>query len=233
MIGEAIILAGGLGTRLQGVVKDLPKPMAPINGKPFLQYLLNYLHGEGIRRVVLSVGHKHESISSFFGNGYRSIAIDYAVEGTPLGTGGGIALALQKTTLPHVFILNGDTFFPIPLAQLEEKHLHTQAETTIALKETDEAGRYGTVRLGEGTMITAFEEKGKSGKALINGGIYLVNKELFEKRNFNEKFSFEKDYLEKVIAERAIAGSVFENYFLDIGIPESLARAQDDFQQFG
>ena len=233
MIDEAIILAGGLGTRLKSMVKDVPKPMAPVNGKPFLQYLLNYLHSEGIKRVILSVGHKHESISSFFGGHYRSMQIDYAVESTPLGTGGAISLALQKSILPDTFILNGDTFFPISLIQLAEKHYSLQAETTMALKEIGQAGRYGTVQLGDDSYITAFGEKGHPGQALINGGNYVVNKQLFEKRLFSRKYSFEKDYLEKVVTEHCIAGCVFNSYFLDIGIPESLIRARDDFQQFG
>lgn len=229
---EAIILAGGFGTRLKSIVDDVPKPMAPINGKPFLHYLLNYLQSEGIRKVTLSVGYKHEIISDYFGNQFNSIEIDYAIEDQPLGTGGGIQLALKKCTNDHVFIINGDTLFPVSLANLMEKHTQTLAETTIALKKVELSDRYGTVSLDKNSFIQSFKEKSESSESLINGGIYLLDKNKFEKRVFNTVFSFEKDYLEQVAQQHCIAGCIFNNFFLDIGIPETFRQAQDDFKQF-
>ena len=128
MVKEAVILAGGFGTRLQSVVADVPKPMAPVNGKPFLQYILDYCIKQGIERVVLSTGYKHEVIFSFFGTQYNTITIQYAHEQEPLGTGGGIQFALQKCIDENVVVLNGDTFFDVDLQALESQHISAQSE---------------------------------------------------------------------------------------------------------
>jgi len=229
---EAIILAGGFGTRLKSVVDDVPKPMAPVAGKPFLYYILNYLQGQGIKRAVLSVGYKHEIISGYFGNEFRQMSIDYAIENIPLGTGGGILNALRKCSEEQIFIINGDTFFPVPLNDLYTRHIQKKTETTVALKQIEESGRYGTVCLNENSFITSFKEKSESSASLINGGIYLVNRQKIENRNFSNKFSFEKDYLEQVAKEYCIAGHIFSHYFLDIGIPESYGQAQKEMLQF-
>ncbi len=229
---EAIILAGGLGTRLSHIVTDVPKPMAPINGNPFLKYLLDYLQQEGFRKVILSVGYKHEAISGYFGNSYQSLELDYAVEESPLGTGGAIRLALRKCHNSQVFIFNGDTFFRIKTDELEKFHQQKNAEITLALKKVDNPDRFGTVILDEHSIVQSFEEKATKNEALINGGVYLLDRHKFESRPFPEKFSFEKDYLEKTVVEHCIAGYVFNTYFLDIGIPESYKKAQTDFQQF-
>jgi D-glycero-alpha-D-manno-heptose 1-phosphate guanylyltransferase len=231
MINEAIILAGGFGTRLKSVVSDVPKPMAPVNGKPFLYYLLNYLHAEGINRVILSVGFKHEVISDYFGDRFKSIEIEYSIEDQPLGTGGGIWLALNKCSEDIVFILNGDTFFPISLSRLRETQIKSGAVTTIALKNVGKNNRYGTVSLDEDSFIKSFLEKSETPESIINGGIYCVDKPKFLNYQFNERFSFEKDYLELEAPNHNIAGCIFDSYFLDIGIPDSLQQAQEDFKE--
>ncbi len=232
MTKEAIILAGGLGTRLRNTVPNLPKPMAPINGRPFLSYLLNFLIQEGIEKIILSVGYKHETISNYFGHTFGNLKLEYSIEDTPFGTGGAISLALDKCESDHIFVFNGDTFFPIELQKMTEMHTKTEAETTIALKKIGAANRYGTVRLGLNSWIEKFEEKGKSTSPLINGGIYLLDKKKFACRQLPGKFSFEKDYIEKATYELCIAGCVFNTYFLDIGIPESFNQAQTDFLKF-
>lgn len=233
MIKEAIILAGGLGTRLKGLIQDVPKPMAPINDKPFLLYVLNYLINEGISKSILSVGYKHEAISSYFGNAFHSMQLEYAIEDEPLGTGGAISLALKKTSSENVFIINGDTLFPVSLNSLEDTHLKTKTEITIALKEIEDAKRFGSMRIDNNAIITSFREKSATKNSFINGGIYLLNKEKFIQRNLPSKFSFEKDYLEKIVSEHCISGCVFNKYFIDIGIPESYQIAQKDFAKFG
>lgn len=229
---EAIILAGGFGTRLQSVISEVPKPMAPVAGKPFLYYLLNYLQKEGIKRVVLSVGYKHETISDYFSSQFQNIELDYAIEEAPLGTGGGIINALKKCKEKQIFIVNGDTFFPIPLKKLDLFHAQKQAETSIALKPIENSDRYGTVLLNKNSFITSFQEKNKSQEALINGGIYLVDRKKLEARHFNTKFSFEKEYLEPAANENCIAGQIYNYYFLDIGIPASYQQAQTEMLQF-
>lgn len=230
MSNEAIVLAGGIGSRLKSVVHDKPKPMAIVNGKPFLEYLLKYLSKNGITHVILSVGFKAEQIQEYFGNKYSNIEVSYAVEKEPLGTGGGIRLALQKVKSGNVFIVNGDTLFNVNLRKLEKFHSLNSAHCSIALKEVEDGSRYGTITTNQSGKILSFEEKteGKN-KAFINGGTYLISKESFINNVFPEKFSFEKDFLEKYNAEGKFYGILFNEYFIDIGIPETFKQAQIDF----
>jgi len=225
MIKEAIVLAGGLGTRLQSVIKDIPKPMADIKGEPFLKFLLNYLSSNGIERVILSVGYRHEVIEDYFGKKYKNIDLHYAIEDEPLGTGGGIMNALNYTQENLVYLINGDTFFNIKLQELFDFHIQSQADFSLALKPMLQFNRYGTVELDK-ARIFKFNEKEYKEEGLINGGIYILNKYLLETHNFPAKFSFEKDFLEKYLNLFFINGCVFDNYFIDIGVPEDYQKAQ-------
>lgn len=227
---EAIILAGGLGTRLRGVLGDIPKLLAPIQGKAFLCHLLDYLKNQGITRVVLATGFKHEAIQNLMGFQYNGITIDYSQEKTPLGTGGAIKKALAKTQDDAVLVLNGDTFFKINLKSLWDFSQHPSCDVALALKQLNNTSRYGTVQV-EKNRITGFEEKTvleKSG--LINGGIYIVKRDLFDKIQAPETFSFENDFLAKRVNEFNITGLTFTDYFIDIGVPEDYARVQKDDQ---
>lgn len=226
---EAIILAGGFGTRLQGVVKDVPKPMAPVNGKPFLTYILDYLIDYGYTNVVLSVGYLHEKIEDYFGKQYKSLAIDYAVETEPLGTGGGIAYAMSKCQTNNVLVINGDTMFKVDLTAFERFFEERNSMMTIALREVDDVSRYGSVTIGSNNMIILFSEKGASaGRGFINGGVYMINRILFEKYPNNGRFSFEKDLMEKLYTQEQFFAMPSNGYFIDIGIPEDYARAQNE-----
>src|ERR1041385_3540817 len=158
MIKEAIILAGGLGTRLRSVVNDLPKSMAPVNGKPFLHYLFLWLKKYEINRAVLSVGYLSEKVEEYFGEEYLGIKITYAKEESALGTGGGIRLAMEKCSGAHVLVLNGDTFFDVDLEKLSEVHLGGSSDATLALRKVEDGSRYGTIQL-DGNRIKAFREK--------------------------------------------------------------------------
>jgi len=224
-IEEGIILAGGFGTRLQSVVHDLPKPMAPINGKPFLEYLLRFLKNQHCRHCVLSVGYKHEIISDYFGNQYLGMELDYAVETEPLGTGGGIKNGLHLISQNDFLLLNGDSFFDVDLASLANFHFHKKSAITLSVKEVQQTDRYGTLDLEHGRVIR-FNEKRKVEKALINGGVYAVSKNVFEDDNLEKKFSFEKDILEKKTADLPIYALPFDGYFIDIGIPSDYQKAQ-------
>ncbi len=228
-VKEAIILAGGLGTRLRSEIGEYPKPMAEVNGKPFLHYLFNYLKSQKINSVVLSVGYKWEIIEAYFGAEYMDIKIQYAVENERLGTGGGIKLALEKIKSDNCFVLNGDTFFKVDLAQISAKHSDTNAESTLALKELSNVDRYGLVEL-ENEKIVAFKEKEFREKTIINGGIYLINKNCLNEFPPLSNFSFETDYLEKNTREKNICGIVFDEYFKDIGIPEDYHQFEKDIQ---
>jgi len=230
---EAIILAGGYGTRLQKVLKDLPKSMALINGRPFLEYLLDFLHDAGVTHVVLSVGYIREVIVAHFGDIYRDIRIDYVVEEEPLGTGGGIRLAMWKIDGERTFALNGDSLFRVNLKEMMRAHLQNKAEVTIALRELQDTGRYGRVTLNRNRKITGFtEKKEQAGKGYINGGIYIIEKTFLMNPQFRGRFSIEKDCFEQYYSTSRMFGFPSVDYFLDIGIPETLKQAQDEFRQF-
>ncbi len=232
-VPEAVILAGGLGTRLKSAVPDLPKAMAPVNGRPFLEYLLDYLEHYIIEHVVLAVGHKHEMIQNYFGNQYKSIKIDYSIEEEPMGTGGAIKKAFELIEGNKAFVFNGDTMFRISLVKHFDFHVQRQTDFSMVLREVENVERYGAVERDEDKRITGFFEKGeKRGKGLINGGVYLINKRFFNKHAFPDKFSLEKDCLEKMVDTIPFYGVLCKQYFLDIGIPEDYQKAQDDFKRF-
>ena len=226
MTREAIILAGGLGTRLRNISPDLPKPMADINGKPFLAYLLNYLKNQHITSVILAVAYKHKIIENYFKNQNQGIKITYSLEEELLGTGGAIKRALSLGTEKNVFILNGDSLFTINLENLFNFHVSKNALLTIAMKRYDAKDRYGSLSIDENNRVTGFQEKSKTEGNFMNGGIYLLNKTKFETVNMPFKFSFEKDFLEKHCKQEFIYGLEYSDYFIDIGIPEDYQRAK-------
>ena len=228
---EAIILAGGLGTRLQGVIGAYPKCMAPVNGKPFLAYIFDYLERQECTRVVLSLGYKHEVVAEWLNKGSVNIPCSQVIESEPLGTGGGIQLALGAAKDKNVVILNGDTFFDVDLQKMMDFHLKAESKTTLALKQMREFERYGVVNMGANNIILSFEEKKYRATGLINGGVYIVDKEALLAKHLPQKFSFEKDYLERYVAEGNFCGYELDGYFIDIGIPEDYARVKDDFKK--
>lgn len=227
---EAIILAGGLGSRLKATVPDVPKPMAPINGRPFLEYLLDYWASQGVDRFVLSVGYKREIIEDHFAARYKGIEVDYAVEDRPRGTGGGLLLALRHLRQSGTFlILNGDTFFEVDLAPMHRYHQDKQAEVTIALREVEANSRYASVEVDSDGLITAFNNCARtSGRALINGGVYLAEKSAFAGMlpESDGPVSIEKQlYPRMLAADRRVYGFQSSGRFIDIGIPEDYRRA--------
>lgn len=230
MFNEAIVLAGGMGTRLKEVVADIPKPMAEINGKPFLNYLINYLAKNGITHIILSVGYKADLIRKYFRTGNKSVKISYAIEETPLGTGGGIFLAMKQAANEHIFVVNGDTLFNIKLQEMAHFHQLKNAALTVALRRIKDGSRYGSVITDHSNKIIAFNEK-KEGveNVIINGGTYLIDKQQFLRKDFPEKFSFEKDFLEKDFNSNNFYGIEFNDYFIDIGLPSSYLQAQNDY----
>ncbi len=228
-VKEAIVLAGGKGTRLQGLVSDLPKPMALVNGRPFLEYVLDDLIAyKGLEHIVLSVGYLHHLISDYFGTQYKGIDLSYAIEEEPLGTGGAISLSLNQVVDERAFVVNGDTRFAIDLSLFEEKHRNLGADLSLALKPIAFSDRYGSVNI-EGDRVVSFEEKKYVEEALINGGVYLLEKSALVANSLPKRFSFEKDILEAQVKELIIGGFVFDDYFIDIGIPEDYMRAQKEF----
>ncbi len=212
---QAIVLAGGLGTRLRSVVQDLPKPMAPINGEPFLAFVLEHLKKQGITEVILSVSYKYELIQEYFKDEFHGMRIRYNIEKELLGTGGAIKDAL-KLIKNEVYVLNGDTFFDIDLKKLV---LSNSNKICIALKQIQNFDRYGTVNIDKQGLVTSFEEKVFKKQGLINGGIYLLKKDIFDKFDLEKKFSFE-EFLQENYKSLKIQTQIFDDYFIDIGIPE-------------
>jgi D-glycero-alpha-D-manno-heptose 1-phosphate guanylyltransferase len=229
MKSDLIILAGGLGTRLQHILPGIPKPMAPINDLPFLQYLLLYIKKFNPKRIILSVGYENNQIVSYFGNQFEGIELIYSIENNPLGTGGAIKKSLLCSSTDNSFIINGDTFFDVDLNQMEKQHLHNQDDMTIAVKEMIDFNRYGSLLI-ENKRIINFAEKKFITKGFINAGIYSINNQKFLEINWPEKFSFETEFLEKYVDKLFFSPFYAEGYFIDIGIPEDYYKAQNDFK---
>lgn len=227
----AIVLAGGFGSRLQEVVSDVPKPMAPINSVPFLTYILLYLEGQKIDEIILSVGYKHNTIQNYYGDSFHGIPLSYAVEDTPLGTGGAIKKALNMTNDKEVLILNGDTFFPVELKKVYRAYEANNGLVTLVLKRMSDSGRYGSIEIDEFKNIVKFVEKqtGKSG--YINGGVYILNTGVFRNFPTSEVFSFE-NFLEENFKLLGANGLVLDDYFIDIGIPRDYERAQLELMDY-
>jgi len=225
---EAIILAGGLGTRLRQAVPDLPKPMAPINGRPFLEHQIAYWFRQGVRRFIISVGYKHQVIEQHFGERYHGAAIAYAVEKSPLGTGGGLLLAMIELRSPGPWlVLNGDTFFEVPLADLVAFHTLKDADLTLSLFPITDNPRYTGVEIDGEQRVTALTAQ-CDGEQLINGGVYMVSPSAFAGCRFQagEKASLEDEILrEAVESHKRLYGYVSSGTFVDIGVPEDYTRA--------
>lgn len=222
---EVIILAGGKGTRLKSVIDNVPKPMAPINGLPFLAYQLEWLSCYRVSKIVLSVGYMANVIKDFFKESFNGITIEYAEELQPLGTGGAIRNALQLTDSDHVMVVNGDTWFPIDINVFSDFHQSQGGSLSIALKKMYHFDRYGSVELNHST-ISGFIEKQPQDVGIINGGIYLINSALLNIDIPRESFSFETDVMEPLAATGTLKGKVFEEDFIDIGIPSDYLLAE-------
>ena len=230
MFKDAVILAGGFGTRLSHVVSDVPKPMAPVYGRPFLCYLLDRLADAGIQRVVLATGYMHEVIETYFGTGYQGLEIIYSNEDQPLFTGGAIRQAAEKIQSEDFVVLNGDTLFDIDFQQLYDFHTSHDAHLSIALRRVEDTGRYGAVTC-ENDRIVAFHEKTESqGAGDINGGIYAINRAWLLNQDLPTKFSFEKELMQPLAGDPHFYGLSFNDYFIDIGVPDDYFRAQQEFK---
>lgn len=222
---QAIVLAGGFGTRLQSVVKDVPKPMAPITeDKPFLLYLLRQLKKNKFTKVVLAVGYLHEVIEDYFHNEFEGMEIVYSLEDTPLGTGGCIKQALQYIDDDYVYIFNGDTYFDVDISKMK-----TDKDAMIACKYLEDFSRYGKVSIDDGRIV-GFLEKKEHETGYINGGIYLFKKNIFDKFNLPTRFSLEKDVFEAKINDLYIEAYKSSDYFMDIGIPSDYFQFIEDFK---
>ena len=235
MIHEAIILAGGLGTRLRAAVPDLPKCMAPVAGRPFLYYLIKYFEKQGINRFIFSLGYMHEAIQAFLQNEFQDHSgARYVceIEDEPLGTGGAVRTATYHAVDRDVLVVNGDTFFAVNVADLFSLYKGTNADCVLSLKPIIDSERYGTVSMDQQQRITAFREKNFNSEGLINGGVYALNVPAFLAEALPVKFSFETEYLQALHDKRKFYGSLQDGYFIDIGIPADFNKASIDFTNF-
>ena len=224
-MNDVIILAGGLGTRLSHVVSDTQKTMAPVNGRPFLYYIAEYLIERGVKKIVFAVSYHSEQIREYFSDSYKGVSVLYSEEKEPLGTGGAIKQALGLCSTENVFILNGDTFFDTELSLLEKRHAALDAELTLSVREVGCRDRSGVVIFDKNGRITAFNEKKAIDRGYINGGVYLVKRSIKDKLP-EGKFSFETDIMEKSVL--SMAAVPFDGYFIDIGVPSDFFRAQTE-----
>lgn len=231
MIKEAIILAGGLGTRLRSSVPDLPKCMAPVAGKPFISYVIAYYKRQGIEKFIFSLGYMHVLIEDFLKQELNDAEYVTTIEAEPLGTGGAIYQGCLKASSNYILILNGDTFFEVDVKSLSAFHKEKNADCTLCLKEMWNTDRYGVVETSSEGRIISFKEKKFYERSVINGGVYAMNISSFLNEKFPEKFSFEKDYFERYYMEKKIFGLKQNGYFIDIGIPEDYEKAQLDFKK--
>lgn len=229
---EAIILAGGLGTRLRSELSEIPKSMALIGSRPFLEYQMDHLLANGISRFILSVGYKSEYIRKHFSDRYKNCEIIYAIEKTLLGTGGAIKNAMQFVVGDQVVIANGDSLFFSDLQAQFRIHLAYEADVTLALKPMRKIDRYGTILIDGSGKITSFSEKQFAGKGLINGGLYIFNVSSFRRLDLPDIFSIEKDFFKTKVNQLNFFGAISKGYFLDIGIPEDFKRAQYEIGMF-
>jgi D-glycero-alpha-D-manno-heptose 1-phosphate guanylyltransferase len=221
---EAIVLAGGLGTRLRGIIDDLPKPMAPVAGRPFLALVLDRLVAARFETAVLAVGYRHEAIRGHFGESYRGLRLRYSVESEPLGTGGAIRLACEHVSVRELFVLNGDTFLELDFRAMLATHTGAGAELSMAIHEVRDAGRYGALDV-EGDVVRGMHEKGYAGPGWINAGVYVMGPGLRARFRDRQAFSFESDLLVPEMASIRPRAFRAPGLFIDIGVPEDYARA--------
>lgn len=223
---DVIILTGGMGTRLKSKIKDIPKTMASWNGVPFLERTINWLNKFEIQNVILAVGYKKEIIKNYFGNQYKNINIIYSEEETPLGTGGAIKQALEKTNQENVIVMNGDILARVELNSMYKKHLDSNATMTIAIKHMEKFDRFGVIKFNK-NRITEFLEKRYVESGYMNTGIYIMNKKIFDNKINDKVFSLENDYLNKYVSEDQIVPFIYDGNFIDIGIPEDYEKLQE------
>lgn len=229
---EAVILAGGLGTRLKDVSNHTPKSMAMIKGRPFLEYQMDVLIGQGVKSFILSIGYKSEQIQDHFKDSYKNCSIAYAVEKELLGTGGAIKNAFRFATEENVVVANGDSLVVSDLQKQFQFHINKKANVTLALKRMKNFERYGTVKFDDDFRINEFVEKQPISEGTINAGLYIFNVKSFSENDWPKKFSIERDYFEACVKTANMYGFLMNGYFLDIGIPADFKKAQTEIGTF-
>ncbi len=235
---QAILLAGGLGTRLRSVVSDRPKPMALIGDRPFMEYVVHELSRHGITDIIFAVGYKGSMVEEYFGDGSQMtdlaghrLNIRYAYEEELLGTAGAIKNAGRLVTEDSFFVLNADTFYQIDYRRLAGLQEQQKLDMALVLRQVSDVSRYGEAVLENG-YLTGFNEKtAESRPGTINGGVYRMSRELLDEIP-EGKISLENEMIPKWMAEgRRLGGFVNDGYFIDIGVPEDYFRFAEDIRK--
>ena len=226
---QAIVLCGGLGKRLSSVIEDLPKPMAPINGEPFLSILLSYLVQHGIEEIVLACGYKHKFIKDYFGNSFKGARINYSIETHPLGSGGAILKAFKLITEEKALVLNGDTFFDVDIKGLF--YFDQLSDVCVTLKYITGSSRYNFIESDKDNNLVQVLPKKTISTGFVNGGVMVIKREIFDAYSGKENFGLE-DYIfsEDKVAKIKVYKS--DGYFIDIGIPQDYKKAQNELKQY-
>ena len=226
---KVIVLAGGFGSRLKHLVPDLPKPMAPVGGRPFLEYMLERLVEAGLNEIILSVGYRADVIRDHFGASWRGASITYAQEQVPLGTGGAIANAAKYAPRQDVLVLNGDAFLDLDFKALLDwrRDRGRASPLSMVLRQVEEVDRYGAVRCEDGVVV-GYAEKGGSGPGLINAGVYILDPDVFQRFGLTAPFSFETEILQARATQLRPTAFITDAYFIDIGVDQDFRRAQTE-----
>lgn len=230
---RALVLAGGLGSRLRSVVSDLPKALAPVGGRPFLEYLLRQLSDQGIQDVTICTGYGSNAIQRYVDDlALPSVRITVSDEPQPLGTGGALRLAMERHPDGAFLVLNGNSFFDVRFDRLIDTHRATHADVTLAVRFTSNPGRFGSVSVDEQGWVTSFREKVDQGPGLINGGIYMIDRAVLANLPDGQAISLEQDVfprlVDRTLGRRGIATAVFDGWFTDIGVPADYRSVDDD-----
>lgn len=227
---EAVVLAGGFGTRLRQFVTEVPKPMAPIAGHPFLEILLSSLVNKKFKRIILSLGFEAEKVVSHFGNKYKGVDLVYEIESIPLGTGGAVRAALQHCYEDHTYIFNGDTFLDLEISQVEARW-QEHCGTIIVAREVLDTSRFGRLDIVNGRVI-GFNEKGLTGPGVINAGCYVLSRHCLNDYDFGKQFSLEADFFAAFVMKANVNAFITRGHFIDIGVPEDYLRAQTELAPY-
>jgi D-glycero-alpha-D-manno-heptose 1-phosphate guanylyltransferase len=229
---KAVILCGGLGTRLGSLTKETPKPLLDVAGQAFIAHVLNGLTRAGIDELVLAVGFQWRKLQAFVGDNWNGIPVQYSVEAHPLGTGGAISAAMKNASLAEALVVNGDTLFDIDIPAFLKFTKEKDAQVCVALRQVEDCSRFGRVSLADDGELVTFGEKAEQGPGLINGGIYYLRLDALVEIT-SETFSFETDFLAQKHPRHTIYGLTFNAYFIDIGVPADLQRAQTELLTWG
>ena len=225
----AVILAGGMGTRLRSVVSDLPKILAPIAGRPFITYLLDQLLTNGFRHLVLCTGYKGEYVEEALGKKYKNLTIEYSQETKPLGTGGALRFAVDRIRTETIMAMNGDSFIDADLTDYLDKYFEKRYKASLILTRVSDTSRFGRVEIDNAYRVARFVEKGEDADpGWINAGVYLFQKKMLESIPPAEPFSLERGFL-PILVGKGLYGYRCEGNFIDIGTPETYTLAEDFF----